>query len=269
MSTDFGKVRAYYDLFDENARLESPEGQLEFARAKELLRRHLPTSGRVLDLGSGPGRYAEFIAGLGHRVVLADVSQSSLDLARSRMARADLASQVDGYDVTNSTDLPYQRDEFDAVVAFGPFYHLLGEQERQSAADEIRRVTRGSGTVLAAFIPRISGLVGLMHRAAKDGSQVPAATLRKVAETGAFRNESDHGFQEGYYSHPDECVELFQSAGFETVEVISLRSIADGRSDLLSGLSDEFREAALSIAADWSRDPSVVATSGHAVYVGK
>jgi hypothetical protein len=53
-------VRAYYASFGEREwqRLTNPDdGAVEFALTKQLLATYLPPSGRILDLGGGPGRY--------------------------------------------------------------------------------------------------------------------------------------------------------------------------------------------------------------------
>ena len=53
-------VRAYYARADEREwlRLSDGEGLVEFAITTPPLSQHLPSTGRVLDIGGGPGRYA-------------------------------------------------------------------------------------------------------------------------------------------------------------------------------------------------------------------
>jgi hypothetical protein len=62
-------VRDYYASFDrrELDRLATtPEGRLEFELTTRLLRPHLPATGRALDIGGGPGRYAAWLVELCH-----------------------------------------------------------------------------------------------------------------------------------------------------------------------------------------------------------
>src|SRR5579864_287061 len=67
------KMREYYELAQEQARLGAHSGLLEFYRTQEVISRHLPKSPKVvLDVGGGPGRYARWLAGLGHVVHLVD-----------------------------------------------------------------------------------------------------------------------------------------------------------------------------------------------------
>ena len=65
-------VRQYYAAFGEMEwdRLDRDEGVIEFVVNTHFLAGYLPAGGRVLDLGGGPGRYANWLAEQGHRVVL-------------------------------------------------------------------------------------------------------------------------------------------------------------------------------------------------------
>src|SRR5204863_7793335 len=160
---------AYYSGFDEWGRLESPAGALEFSRTMQILHAHLASSSRILDLGGGPGRYAIELAKRGHRVVLADLSPELLEQARARIASLpDVRGRIDSVDEVSAEDLGRYADEsFEAVAAFGPFYHLVSERERASAAREIARVLKVGGLTFVAFVPRITGIVGLIGRAAE------------------------------------------------------------------------------------------------------
>jgi SAM-dependent methyltransferase len=160
-------------------------------------------------------------------VVLADLSATLLDTARLKFAEADVAANIDAIDEIDARDLGrYPDGRFDAVVAFGLYYHLTSPDERASATREIHRVLGPGGLAFIAFIPRLSGLAALLDRAANFPAQVPSGTLSKVAATGVFHNGAQAGFQEGYYADPFDLREQFEADGFSTVEVVSLRSIA-------------------------------------------
>jgi S-adenosylmethionine-dependent methyltransferase len=263
-------VRGYYSGFNEWDRLESPAGSLEHARSLQILDDHLRPGSRVLDLGGGPGRHAIDLARRGHRVVLADLSPVLLEQARARLAASDVQDRVESIDEVNAEDLSrYSNHSFDAVLAFGPFYHLVGQDERARAAREIARVLRPAGLAFVAFIPRTSGLAGLIERAARHPEQVSPQALRIAAETGVFRNTSQAGFQEGYYPLPGEIERLFETAGLEPLEAVSLRSVAYRIEKELSTLEGEVRAEADKWIAAMSRQPEVVAASGHALVIAR
>jgi len=167
--TDFDKIRAYYAQFNEWDRLSRPEGQIEYSLTCEILDKHLAKGSRILDLGGGPGRYTIYLVGRGHRVTLADISPVLLDIAKQKVAENDVSENIEDIRTINATDLSaFGSDTFDAVLTFGPYYHLTKRSEREQATSELERVLKPSGLVFATFISRINGLAGLISRAASN-----------------------------------------------------------------------------------------------------
>jgi hypothetical protein len=73
-------LHAYYELDKERDRLTEAHGILEFERTKEIVLRHLPDPPSVVaDIGGGPGRYALWLAGRGHRVEHRDLMAMHVD----------------------------------------------------------------------------------------------------------------------------------------------------------------------------------------------
>jgi len=267
-TTKLDRVRTYYASFDEWGRLDSPEGVRELARASEILTEKLPPESRILDLGGGPGRYAIALARSGHRVVLADLSRTQLDVARRKVGEAGMSALVESYDEVNATDLGIYADaSFDAVVAFGPFYHLTSDAERRQTAREIRRVLTPGGHTFVAFVPRLAGLMGLIDRAATTPAQVSADAFRTAADVGVFSNAAESGFQEGYYPTPTEMRQLFVSSGFHIDDMLSLKSIAADRGAKVARLDPSLQSEVERIARELCRQPEVIATSGHALLI--
>jgi ubiquinone/menaquinone biosynthesis C-methylase UbiE len=248
--------------------LDTPAGALEFRRACALVRTNLPEKARVLDLGGGPGRYTIELAKLGHRVTLADLSPELLEKARPKIIEAGVGDEIESIDEVDARNLELYGDAtFDAVVAFGPFYHLLAQRERELAAREVFRVLRSGGIGFISFVPRPSALGGLIERASRTPAQVPVGVLRRAASTGIFQSGAENGFQEGYYPTVKEIHQLFEAARFDVLEIVSLRGLADLREAALASLSDALRSEAEEILDQFARDPAVVAMGGHAVLV--
>jgi SAM-dependent methyltransferase len=123
---------------------------------------HLAPSGeRILDAGSGPIQYPEYLEysrGFTKRVCV-DLSQRALDEARRKLGdRGD-------YVRASLLDLPFPDDHFDAAVSLHTIYHI--ESDRQAAAvRELLRVAKpGARAVVVYANPdrlaaRLKGLVG-------------------------------------------------------------------------------------------------------------
>jgi S-adenosylmethionine-dependent methyltransferase len=82
------------DLYNRNAdrewnRLAEPLQRVEFESTLRLVDGYFPATGKVCDIGSGPGRYAIELAQRGHRVSLLDVASQLLDKARTHSASRD------------------------------------------------------------------------------------------------------------------------------------------------------------------------------------
>lgn len=264
------RVRRYYATFDEWGRLERPSGQLEFLRAMELIERFVPAGQEVLDLGGGPGRYTIALAERGDTVTLADLSGEQLVTARDRLAAEGLKAadirQADARDLSAWGD-----ESFDTVLAFGPFYHLTGARDRGRAVREIRRVLRPGGTLLAAVIPRLSGARGIIERASQRPQHVGIQTLPKLLATGVFANETDEGFQEGWYPTQSDVRRLFEKAGFTERTFVSLRGLGAGQEQALLDLRyhrPDLYESAMTAIRETAEEPSVVDVGGHAVWIG-
>jgi SAM-dependent methyltransferase len=267
------RLRAYYATCDEWGRLDSAAGELELLRTLDLLDRHLRPASHVLDLGGGPGRYTVELARRGHRVALADVSPELCDQARRRIAATGVGANVSAVEVIDGVGLPaFGARSFDAVVALGPYYHLVHEPDRLALTREITRVARDGARVVIAFLPRASGVAGLLVRAADRPEQVPSGTLKRALAEGVFLNGTGAGFQEGFYAEPAELRSLLEAHGCATRAMISVKGLGAGREQAVLGLRERspelYREALEVIDASAAR-PEVLAFGDHALWIGE
>ena len=126
------------------------------------------------------------------------------------------------------------------------------------------------GTVIAGFIPYLSGSIAIVDRYFFCPAHVNASNLSHVFETGKFHNLASNGFQEGYYATAAEMKQLFEDNGFETTCIRSIRGFAYEKEDMIYGVKDEDVLAEIIKAIDkTAENPAIVEMCGHAVYVGK
>ena len=263
-------VRAYYDGRGESEwhRLDNPyEGAIEHRLHRRAFEDLLPPNARILDLGGGPGRWTIWLARRGHRVVLADLSPGLLEIARRELAEAGVEAEavveVDARDLSR-----FAPGEFDAVLALGPFYHLMAAADRELAAREVHRVLGRDGLLLATVMTRYSWLLGVLLEA--GSRRLP--DVRRALDDGLYRNDEPGRFTEAYLYRPGEVVPFFEGAGFQTLRVMASQSflyLAQEQVAELHQRDEEAYEALLDIAYSAATDPSILGTAGHILYAGR
>ncbi|MGH3429825.1 MAG: class I SAM-dependent methyltransferase [Mycobacteriales bacterium] len=264
-------VQDYYAAFGERewSRLTNPsDGAVEFAVTCALLERHLPTTGRVLDIGGGPGRYTIWLASKGYRVVLADLSPNLLAIAHDKIASAKLNEQFEAIVEADARDLSaWAGASFDAVLSLGPFYHLPDPAHREGAARELGRVLRPGGVAAVAFMPRLSLLRRTLAIPDERHRVTDAAWLERLLRHGVFENDVPGRFTQGYGAVPSEIPHFFERHGFETVSLSSAESITMSLPNLTDA-DGSIPSPILSLIVEASSDPAILGLAGHLVYVG-
>jgi ubiquinone/menaquinone biosynthesis C-methylase UbiE len=164
----------------------------------------------VLDIGGGPGRYTIWLAELGFRVVLADLSPELLEIAGRQIGASSAASNVEAVVEADARDLSvWQDDEFDAALSMGPFYHLTEAADRDRAASELRRVVRAGGKVFVALMPRYAFLRRTAAIPQERHRLLDSEFVERLLHSGAFYNDQPGRFDEGFGVHAAEIAPFF------------------------------------------------------------
>ncbi|SNY45209.1 class I SAM-dependent methyltransferase [Paractinoplanes atraurantiacus] len=193
------EILDYYELGGETDRLGAGTGRLEFLRTFDVLHRELPPApASILDVGGATGVYAEPLAAAGYHVHVIDPVPSHV---RDAAARPGVTAQAG-----DARDLPAADASVDAVLLFGPLYHLLDFDERLTAWREAARVVRPGGVVIAATISRYASLFdGFVKNYALDPRFRPR--VDRVLDDGRQEAVGELGngwFTSSYLHHPSE-----------------------------------------------------------------
>ncbi len=104
----------------------------------------LPKKAKVLDVGSGGGKDAIFLAQCGFEVIGVDISHAAIEIARKRAAEA--RAHVD-WRRASVFELPIDDSSIDLVTDRGLFHHVK-ESDRPKYASELFRVLKPRGRAL-------------------------------------------------------------------------------------------------------------------------
>lgn len=150
MSTRKEIVSGFYDLYDEDGRLQrTRHGQLEYATTMAYIHRYTTAAAKVLEVGAGTGRYSVALAKEGLDVTAVELVERNLAALRENGRGLETLRAFQG----DATDLGrFEENAFDVTLLLGPMYHLYEPDEVDRAIDEAIRVTKPGGVLLFAFI---------------------------------------------------------------------------------------------------------------------
>lgn len=139
----------YYSEWNEDDRLLSRFGQVEFLITIRFVERYLKPGMKILEVGSGTGRYAHYFARKGYTVDAVELVEKNIVVFKEKTLPNEQITIIQG----DAVDLCMFKDsEYDIVLHLGPMYHLPEVSERKAAVTEALRVTKPGGKVFMAYI---------------------------------------------------------------------------------------------------------------------
>ena len=122
----------------------------------------LPLRGRVLDIGTGKGRFVVALARHLSKVTTVDISAGEQRMARLEATYAGLAQRID-FLLADAGALPWSAGSFGAVVSMNAFHHL--DDPERVFGEMLRVLKPGGKLVLADFSPDGFRIMDLIHAA--------------------------------------------------------------------------------------------------------
>jgi SAM-dependent methyltransferase len=234
--------------------------RIEFERTKEILARYLPAEpARVLDVGGGPGAYAEWLAAEGHSVRLVDGTplhvQQALERAQGRFSAV----------VGDARALDAPDDTYDIVLLLGPLYHLIDRAERLQALCEAHRALRAAGLLAAAAISRFAPLLDGLYAGWLSEPRLRSLAKRNLVD-GVHRAGDSGMFTTAYFHRVEELAGEVEEAGFRLEGLFGV----EGPGWLLVDREDEQSQGnILHVARELEQEPAVIGTSAHLLAIGR
>lgn len=260
-------VVRHYQAHQEEQRISDGFAQLELLRVQEVLRRHLPTPpATVLDVGGATGVHARWLAEDGYRVRIVDITPRHVEQANAELAGLGVSAEVGDARELNAAD-----GSVDAVLVFGPLYHLTERNDRLTALREAKRVVRPGGVVVAAAISRFASLLDGLARGFLFDSDFRAIVEEDLV-TGQHRNPRDrpHWWTTAFFHHPDQLRDEVAEAGVQVDELVGVEGLAVH----LPGLAERWADPSAKDTILWAAravesEPSLLGLSPHLLVVAR
>ncbi|HTZ07692.1 MAG TPA: methyltransferase domain-containing protein [Acidimicrobiales bacterium] len=260
------EIVRHYETISEGERIAEGLGQLELLRVRDVLEPYLPPPpATILDVGGATGIHAAWLAARGHHVHVVDLLPHHVEAAAGLAGGPGRITAQVG----DARALPVDDASVDAVLLFGPLYHLTERADRLLAWSEARRVVRPGGYVVAAAISRFASLFDGLARGFLFDPVFAAIVDRDLAD-GQHRNPTGdpRWFTTAYFHRPDELRAEAEAAGADVVELVGLEGLAGWLPHLAGAWAEaEGREVILGAARAVAAEPSLLGLSAHLLAV--
>lgn len=144
----FTALNEYYSNYDEESRLLSRHGSVEYLTTMRYIEKYLFPGAKVLEIGAGTGRYSHTLARMGYEVDAVELIGHNIEVFNSKTTPDEKISIRQG----NALDLSFiDSEQYDLTLLLGPMYHLYTVEEQLKALSEAIRVTKKGGVVFAAY----------------------------------------------------------------------------------------------------------------------
>ena len=265
-------LEEYYNKFNEEKRLNSRHGQVEYRVSMKYIHRCLyeaaakimnaaasvndedvRTQIRILDIGAGTGRYSVALAEEGYDVTAVELVKYNLGILKQK------SSSVRALQGNAMNLKKLESDSFDVTLLFGPMYHLFSFDDKRRALSEAKRVTKPGGVILVAYCMNEYGVItyGFKERHVLE-------CMEKKRFTEDFKTISSPS--ELYdYMRIEDIDALNRSEGLERIKIISPDGPANYMRTFLNQLSDEEFEAFIQYQMATCERPDLIGAGAHTV----
>lgn len=253
----------------EVGRLSQHVFQLEKARSQEIILRYLQSSMNIADIGGATGVYSFWLHDMGHKVHLLDAAEFHVEAATktSITENKPLASISLG----DARKLPFDDEQFDLVLLFGPLYHLQEKDDRIQTIEEAKRVLKKDGIVLAATITRYASLFDGFWQGFIDDPAFENI-LKQDLEDGDHFNPVNHPmyFTDAHFHTEEEIKEEFTSAGFSDFNSIAVEGFGWLVPNFMKRWKDEdSKNKMLQYINQTENDPIMLGISAHVMTIAR
>ncbi len=131
------KLDKYYNKFNEDKRLETRHGIVEFQTTIKKIEEILNSfkNPKILDIGAGTGKYSVYLKNLGYDVTAVELVKHNLKVIESK--NKDIKSFLG-----NALNLEFLgNNTYDVILLFGPVYHLFGNDKILAIKEALKHLS--------------------------------------------------------------------------------------------------------------------------------
>ncbi len=202
----------FYNRIDEDSRLLSKHGQIEFLTTVKYIEKYLKDDMKIIEIGAATGRYSHYFAQKGFEVDAVELIEHNIEIFKAKTLPDENVCIKQG----NALDLSeYPDNSYDVTLLLGPMYHLYTAEEQQKALSEAIRITKPDGYIFVAYCMLEPSIIGQFKR----------NQMNKLIEMGLFNPKT----LEAYFTpvgifklnNVDEIINLSENLAVERLNLIA------------------------------------------------
>lgn len=226
------ELEEYYNKFNEEKRLNSRHGQVEFRTSMKYIHKYIDSQipvqdFKILDIGAGTGRYSVALANEGYDVTAVELVKYNLGILKSKNSNVK-AMQGNALHLKKLAD-----HSFDLTLLFGPMYHLFGFEDKLKALQEAKRVTKPGGIILVAYC---MNEYGVLTYAFKERHVLECVKENRFTEDFHTISSKENLYD---YVRLEDIDALNEAAELKRLQIISPDGAANYMRPFLNQLSEE------------------------------
>ena len=243
---------------------------LEFLVTMHYLRKYLPETGKVLDAGGGPGRYALELCRAGYDVVLLDIDPTYTAFAEEKIKSEpeSVSNRWVASVVGDIRDLSrFNTNDFDAVLCLGgPLTYISDETERTQATSELVRVAKSGGIVCIAVVGYLAMLRTVLSRVSEE-----LITPRYWELIREGKGNNIVGDTLWHFFRASELQQLAESCGLTTLEMVGCEGLSTGLPEATNRVAKDPTkwERWVELVLETATEPAIVDMAAHILYIGR
>ena len=223
----------YYNSHDEDSRLLSKHGKVEFLTTVKYIEKYLKDNMKIMEIGAATGRYSHYFAQKGFEVDAVELIEHNIEIFKAKTLPNEKISIRQG----NAINLAeYPDNSYDVTLLLGPMYHLYTADEQKKALSEAIRITKPDGYIFVAYCMLEPSIIGQFKR----------NQMNKLIEMGLFNPKTLEAYftPEGIFklNNVDEIINLSESFAVERINLIATDGYTCHMKEAVDQMDDETYE---------------------------
>lgn len=230
-------LEEYYNKFNEDKRLNSRHGIMEFTVTMKYVHKYLDLLAsensldksdiKILDIGAATGGYSIPLWQEGYDVTAVELVKHNLGMLKAK------GTGVKAYQGNALKLKRFEDNSFDLTLLFGPMYHLKTSEEQLQALLEAKRVTRPGGYILVAYV---MNEYAFLTYGIKEGHVLENIADGKLDDTFHVRPAEDDLYM---FMRTEDIAALNKAAELQRMQIISPDGPANHMRREVNALTEE------------------------------